>query len=154
MSRRFQLSASVVGLFLLVGAVWATENLDSAKCPISGEAVDEAASVEFGGGKVFMCCEKCVKAFDAKNADHVTKANHQLVVTKQAKQVGCPFSGQKIADGTTIAVDGADVGFCCGKCKGKVEGAADDEAKLKLVFSEAAFAKGFKVEVAEEAATK
>ncbi len=146
MARRPFLFSSLAIAFITVGTVWAVENIEHAKCPISGEEVSETAVVDFGGGKVYMCCEKCVKAFDAKNDEHVINANHQLAVTHQAKQTACPFSGHEVAAGTTISVDGADVGFCCDKCKGKVAGAADDAAKLKLVFSPAAFAKAFKVE--------
>lgn len=144
MVRRF-VSASIALTFVVVSAVWAVEHLDLAKCPISGEDVAEASHVDFGGGKVYMCCDKCVKAFDAKNEEHVAKANHQLTVTHQAHQTGCPFSGHDVAEGTTITIAGAEVGFCCDKCKGKVEGAADDEAKITMVFGADNFKKGFKV---------
>jgi YHS domain-containing protein len=146
MVRRNLLPACLALAFVVVSTVWAVEHLDMAKCPISGEDVTESSSVEFAGGKVFMCCDKCVKAFDAKNEEHVTKANHQLAVTHQANQTGCPFSGHDVADGTTVTIAGADVGFCCDKCKAKVEGAADDDARIAMVFSAANFAKGFKVE--------
>ena len=32
-------------------------------CPISGEAIDKAKSVEFEGRKVYFCCDNCVTKY-------------------------------------------------------------------------------------------
>ena len=42
-----------------------------------------------------------------------------------------------------IKIAGTEVGFCCDGCKSKVASAKDDAARLKLVFSDKAFGKGF-----------
>jgi hypothetical protein len=72
------------------------------------------------------------------------KANAQLVGTGQAKATKCPLTGKPINKEMTVEVSGIKVGLCCGGCKGKVEKAEGDK-KAELVFSDAAFAKGFKV---------
>jgi len=117
--------------------------LEEAKCIFSGQPCKTEASAEHNGGKVYFCCKSCVAAFKKDPAKHATKANHQLVLTGQAKQVACPFSGKP--GEATLKVAGVDVTMCCNNCKGKVEKAATDAEKAELVFSDAAFKKGFKV---------
>jgi len=48
-------------------------------------------------------------------------------------QKACPLSGGPVKAGTEVDVDGVSVGFCCNNCKGKVEGAGDDD-KITMVF--------------------
>ena len=80
----------------------------------------------------------------AKNTKkYSTKANHQLVATKQYEQKKCPLSGGDLNPETAIKVAGTDVCFCCNNCKGKVE-AAEGDAQLAMVYSDKAFAKAFK----------
>ena len=59
------------------------------------------------------------------------------------------MSGGPLTKGTEIKLAGAEVGFCCKNCKGKVEGADDDLARIKLVFNNKAFEKAFKKKAAE-----
>ena len=80
----------------------------------------------------------------ADTAKFAGKANAQLVQSGQAKQVKCPLSGGKLNPEQKTTVAGVEVGFCCDKCKGKVEGATGDE-QLNLVLSDAAFKKGFEI---------
>lgn len=133
-----------VAALVLSAALYAEDKKDplaAAKCPVSGKDVKADKTVDYKGGKVYFCCENCPKAFDA--AKHGAKANHQLVVTGQAKQEKCPFTGGKLNPETKITVKGAAVCFCCNMCKGKAEKADDQVA---LIFSDAAFEKGgFKV---------
>lgn len=110
------------------------------KCPISGKAIKKEHAVAFKGGKVFFCCPNCPKAFKASDEKHATKANHQLVASRQFRQTKCPISGGKLDRKTTINVAGARVAFCCNNCKGKVS-AAKGDAQLALAFSEKAFTK-------------
>jgi hypothetical protein len=121
------------------------DKLKGVKCPVSGQDVQEDKTVDYRDAKVYMCCGGCPDAFKKDKAKFATKANHQLVQTKQAKQEKCPLSGGKLNPETKISVAGVDVCFCCNNCKGKVEKAEGDE-KLALVFADAAFDKGFKVE--------
>jgi YHS domain-containing protein len=138
------LAALGVAALVFSAALYAEDKKDplaAAKCPVSGKEVKADKTVDYKGGKVYFCCENCPKAFDA--AKHGAKANHQLVVTGQAKQEKCMFTGGKLNPETKIDVKGAAVCFCCNMCKGKAE-KADDQ--IALIFSDAAFEKGgFKV---------
>jgi YHS domain-containing protein len=115
-------------------------------CPVSGQAVNKDCTVDYKGGKVAFCCGNCAGAFKKDATKFAAKANHQLVATKQAKLVKCPFSGGKLNPETAIEVVGVKVCFCCNNCKGKAESAED---RVTLLFNDAAFAKGFEVKKAE-----
>ncbi len=117
---------------------------DKAVCPVGGNAINRAVSADYNGGKVYFCCGGCIKPFEKDTAKFAAKANHQLVCTGQAAQVGCPISGRAVKPDTTAKVAGVAVGFCCGGCSGKVA-KADPQGQLDMAFGEKAFAKGFKV---------
>ncbi len=134
----------VVCMTYLVGAEDKKES--KVACPVSGKAVNKECTVDYKGGKVAFCCGNCAAAFKKDSAKFAAKANHQLVATKQAKEVKCPFSGGKLNPETAIEVASVKVCFCCNNCKGKAESAEDPVA---LIFSDAAFAKGFEVKKAE-----
>ncbi len=131
---------------LLSAAAFAAEGLklDGITCLVAGSKPAKAEkSVEYKGAKVFFCCDNCPKAFEKDTAKFATKANAQLVATKQFTQVACPFSGKPTAEGTAVKVGGSDVSFCCMNCKGAAEKAGDEA--LEKVFADAPFAKGFKI---------
>jgi len=109
-------------------------------CPVSDQPCDPEVSVEFDGGSVWFCCEKCEKAFEADSAKFAAKAHQQMVVTRQLVQKGCPLSGRGVKPGTELDIGGATVGFCCNNCKGKVAKAGPDE-QVTMVFGD--IAKGF-----------
>jgi YHS domain-containing protein len=119
------------------------------KCLVSGKPVNAAATADYKGGHVYFCCEGCPTAFTKDPAKFAAKANHQLVATKQAEQVGCPMSGKELAADTAIEIAGVEVAFCCNNCK-KAASSKEGQEQLDLVFSDKAFEKGFKV---KEAAT-
>jgi opacity protein-like surface antigen len=123
--------------------------LEGVNCVVAAnKAAKEGNSVEYKGGKVFFCCMNCPKAFAKDTAKFATAANKQLVLTGQAKQVACPLTGKDLADGTQVKVGGAEVSFCCDKCKGAIEKATADEA-VEKVFNDKAFDKAFKVGAAK-----
>ncbi len=103
------------------------------KCPISGGAASKDASVAYKGGKVSFCCPGCIPKFKENTAKYQAKANEQLVLSGQFKQVGCPLSGGKVNPSTKIKVCGIDVGFCCNNCQAKVKKAAA-EKQCEMVF--------------------
>ena len=134
----------VMSVALVALTVYAAEEvkLEGIKCVIAAKNAAKAdKTVDYKGGKIYFCCDNCPKKFDKeKNA---VAANTQLVATKQAKQEKCPISGQPINAEHKTKVRGVEGAFCCPNCKGKVEKAGDDQAKL--VFSNEAFDKAFKV---------
>lgn len=111
--------------------------LKETKCPMSGKAVDPEKFVAYKDSKVFMCCGNCVKAFPAKvkkDTQLVSKSNHQLVVTKQAKQAKCVVNGKgKINKKAKTKVAGIQVNTCCKDCLGKLT-KMEEKEQLDLVF--------------------
>ena len=145
-------SLSVVTFIVAtIPAVIASEiELDGIKCVISGKDVSENTSADYKDSKVYFCCGGCASGFSKNSSKYAVKANHQLVLTKQFKQIGCPFSGREINADISTKVAGTKIGFCCEGCKGKVDHAKDDAAKMELVFADKTFAKGFKKADKEE----
>ncbi len=139
----------VLAAILVASSVANAQDLTGVKCILNGKKSAKAsASVDYQGGKVYFCCGNCVKAFKADmklkdKAKYTTKANHQLVVTGQFTQKGCPISGGAVDASKVAKIGGTKVAFCCGNCLGKVNSAQGLEVKAGLVFSKAAFAKGF-----------
>lgn len=139
------LTASVALLVISVGLIAAEKKAEfKATCPVSGKAATESTSVEYQGAKVYLCCPGCVEPFKKDTAKFAAKANQQLVATKQAKQVKCPFTGGKLNPETAVEVGGVKVCFCCNNCKGKFTKASADE-QVQLAFGDKAFAKGFEI---------
>lgn len=114
----------------------------TAKCPVSGQKAKKEAATAYKEKEVYFCCDKCKAAFEADNTKYTTRANHQLVQTKQYKQAKCPFSGGDLNKDTAIKVAAVTVKFCCNNCKGKAESKKGDE-QIALIFSDDAFKKGF-----------
>ena len=113
-------------------------------CPVSGKPASADVTADYKGGKVSFCCGGCCAKFTKDSSKFATKANHQLVATKQAVQCGCPISGGKLNPDTALKVCGVDITFCCNGCKGKVA-KAEGDAQAKMVFGDKAFKKGFKI---------
>jgi hypothetical protein len=134
-------SFRMMGLVAVVAAVLcsaafvsaAPKEPKDAKCPVSGKGCNPEKSADFAGGKVYFCCGDCESAFAGDSAKFAAKAHQQMVSTGQLVQKGCPFSGGAVKDGTKLDIGGAEVGFCCNNCKGKVEKASGDE-QVTMVF--------------------
>jgi len=115
-----------------------------ATCPVSGKPAGEDHVVALkNGDKVYFCCDNCPKAFKANPKKYDVKVRRQLLETGQVVQVACPVTGKKLNKETAQEIGETKVAFCCEKCEGKFKSAADDDAKLKMVFSTAAFEKAF-----------
>jgi YHS domain-containing protein len=137
---------SCVAILLVAAAtvVAADVELKDVKCVVADKAADMEKSADYKGGKVYFCCGNCASKFAGDTKKFATKANHQLVATKQFEQKSCPFSGGDLNPETALKLAGVKVAFCCNNCKGKVDSAEKDAKKLELVFNDKAFAKGFK----------
>ena len=139
-----------LGLFLVLAFSTCVvgQDLAGVKCVVNGEKQATAdAAFEYQDGKVYFCCQNCLAKFkeDMKKdaPGYATKANHQLVLTGQYVQKGCPMSGDAIDEELMLEVGGAKVGFCCKACHDKVDAAEGLAAKAELVFASAPFAKAF-----------
>jgi len=129
----------VAGATVIAGEV----DLEGIKCVVAPRDAKVGKSADYKKGKVYFCCGNCQSSFAKDPKKHAEKANHQLVSTKQYVQKSCPLSGGDLNPETAISISGAKVAFCCGNCKGKVEGSEEKE-QMKLVFSDKAFDKAFK----------
>lgn len=134
----------------LAGFVCIQENddLEGIKCIVNGKGAAKSEQfVKHLGGKVYFCCGGCKAKFVAdqklEKPTMTVKANHQLALTGQYVQKGCPMSGGAINKEAVTEVGGVEVGFCCNGCKSKVADAEGLEAKANLVFSKAAFKNAF-----------
>ena len=111
--------------------------LKETKCPMSGKPVNAEKTVAYKDSKVYLCCGGCVKGFDGKLKSDETlaaKANHQLVATKQARQVKCAMNGKgKVNKKTLTKFAGTEVGFCCKNCQGKFTDMEEAE-RVQVVF--------------------
>ena len=47
------------------------------KCPVGGEEIDPAAFTDYNGQKVYFCCKKCIKEFEADPAKYAEKLEEQ-----------------------------------------------------------------------------
>jgi YHS domain-containing protein len=119
-------------------------NLKGIKCLFCKMDVNKDTSIEYKGATLFFGCAACPKGFDKDNPKHSTKANAQLVATKQARQKACPLSGGPCKDEFKLTLAKAEVAFCCGNCKKSTE-KLEGDAQLAKVFSEDAFKKAFVV---------
>jgi YHS domain-containing protein len=139
-----RLSIVIAALALAVSLLWADVDLTNAKCPVAGGPANAETSVPYKGGKVYFCCGGCDKTFKENTAAYAAKANHQLFVSGQAKQIACPLTGEPLDAEVTAKVDGATVAFCCQHCRESIA-KLDDAKKIEMLFNDEAFAKGFKV---------
>jgi YHS domain-containing protein len=122
------------------------------KCPVMGSNISQEVFVDYRGGKVYFCCPGCIPKFQENTAKFQAKANQQLVLTGQAKQVKCPLTGAKVNPQTKTSISGIDVCFCCGGCQAKVKKAIADK-QVEMVFGKG-FDKGFAVKTQKETKDK
>ncbi|MEZ6045212.1 MAG: hypothetical protein R3C11_06440 [Planctomycetaceae bacterium] len=153
MKKFFAVIACLSVSLLLVQSLHSEEEAKEKQllCPVSGKAVNMEQKVAYKNAEVYFCCGNCLAAFKEDPSKFAVKANHQLVASGQYEEVKCPLSGGKLNPDTAVTVADVEVTFCCNNCKGKVEGEADGDAKLALVFSDAAFEKGFAKKKAKRA---
>lgn len=123
------------------GVTFAADTIDlkDIKCLMNQKSPAKADKTsEWKECSVYFCCSNCQGSFEGDKKKFATKANHQLVATKQVEQGGCPFTGGPIKADQTVEFKGASVSFCCGKCKGSAEKMSDED-KLEKLFGEKAY---------------
>ena len=90
-------------------------------CPVMGEAVNFACSVQTDDGPVYFCCKECIPKFEkdkAKFADKV-KLQREACAKLARVQVKCPIEGKPIDKQSFAEIDGQKVFFCCKDCLAK-----------------------------------
>ncbi|HMO15696.1 MAG TPA: hypothetical protein PKD64_08960 [Pirellulaceae bacterium] len=124
------------------------------KCAVDGDrnaSLDHSAN--YHDALVFFCCNGCKSKFMEDDSAFATKANHQLVLTGQYNQTACPITGQALLEETKTNFAGAEIGFCCNRCKGSFQNAASYEDKAEMVFGKQVFTKAFGPTISLEHAT-
>lgn len=104
----------------------------------------DAKFASYRNAKVYFCCNICKGKFEKGVKGFATKANHQLFLTSQARQIKCPISGRATDKTKTVKIAGAEVAFCCENCQGKAKKATGDD-QLAIAFADKAFDKGFEI---------
>ncbi|MGI9518611.1 MAG: hypothetical protein ACR2NP_16260 [Pirellulaceae bacterium] len=112
-------------------------------CMMMDEEVSAEYFVEFNEGKIYFCCDSCVEMFNEDPESYTTAANWQLFQTGQYAQTSCPFSGRAVGEDMMVDIGDKQVGFCNAGCQAKVQNAADDSARIAMVFGADTFAQGF-----------
>jgi len=141
-----QKTLSLTIAFLLLAASQSVgQELTDVKCIVSGQAASVDTAAEYRGGKVYMCCNKCVAAFNEKSQDFATKANHHLLLTGQFVQKACPITGKAVAEDIKLTVGGVEVAFADAESMKKVEALEKLEDKAAMVFADEAFEKAFAI---------
>ncbi|MEX2139763.1 MAG: hypothetical protein WD894_10915 [Pirellulales bacterium] len=144
MRRGLTLSAVALLAMISIGALSAADDKekadkkkDAAFCPVGGigHDINKEVAVDFEGGKVSFCCDKCPAPFKKDTAKFAANARHQLLATGQIEQTACPLTGRKLNPEQKTEVAGLEVTFCCPNCKGKIAKTEKDEEKIALVFN-------------------
>ncbi|MGF1578939.1 MAG: hypothetical protein ACFCD0_06210 [Gemmataceae bacterium] len=114
----------------------------SAYCPRKSR---NNLSVKHNGGTILFCCPKCKGQYAKSPKKFETNANFQLVLTKQAKQIKCPMSGNDCDKSVSLKIANVTVFFSCTNCRAKVA-ALKGNAQIEAVFGPTTFTKAFRVE--------
>ena len=148
------LTGMIVACAMTFAMAAATEaqDLTGIKCVVNGDLnASPDASIEYQGGRVYVCCKECIKQFESDPAAFATRANHQLVLTGQYRQSKCPINDTDFDPDVTANVGGTSIAFCCQGCLKKLEDTEEMADRAELVFGTKAFKKSF-VKVETDAA--
>lgn len=104
----------------------------------------EGLVADHGGGKVRFCCAECLKTFKKSPAKFAIAANHQLVATKQARQVKCPHCGGDLGFVPPLEINEVWISFKTEECR-KVVAEAKPGDRATMVFGDKGFARGFAI---------
>ncbi len=110
-------------MLALLGSVADTRHtandLTGIKCVVSGEAASLNYSCPYKQGTVYFNCNASRIQFERRSGEFQTKANHQLVVTRQYVQKYCPIRKERISERSSaeVALAGVALRFCCSHCR-------------------------------------
>ena len=108
--------------------------LTGVKCIISGQPVNQRFVCDYKSGKLFFDCEASRNRFIKDKTAYITKANHQLVVTKQFVQVRCPVQDKAISLDQKRAIAGVQICFCCDKCQQHFQDGSNTHQQIRYLF--------------------
>lgn len=138
LKRALYLSAMAVAMFLVTGLVAKDEAKvelsKDCKCPVSGKAASADHALTHHGKHVYFCCENCPAAFKEDMKKFAALAHHQMLLTGEMVQVGCPMSGGPLDAEQSVEVAGLKVGFCCKECQAHAKESSAEE-QVKMLFT-------------------
>jgi hypothetical protein len=104
-------------------------------------------------GKVYFSSQSAAKTFRSKtsttafknlsNPPLTLKANHQLALTGQYKQVCCPVTGEKVTDSIQLQVAGMNVYFNSVEARSQLSKQKSTLARASRIFDAKTFARSF-----------
>ena len=121
----------------------AQEMPEGLKCFVGNKDASATATADYRGGKVYLCCEECVKSFVEDTEKYAAQANEQLVLTGQFEQKSCPINGGDFDENEFVEVDGIKIYLCCENCKAKATTESGEDGTRALIFSDDVFEKSF-----------
>ncbi len=126
--------ATAIGLCIFAAVALAVPAMKvDPMCPVSQQPCDPKVSVDFHGGRVWLCGQKCRLLFEENSAPYAAAGHLQMVLTRQFVQRACPLDGAPVRAGKPVEIGGVDVGFCSDACRSRIEKAALEDQVL-LVF--------------------
>ncbi len=98
-----------------------TEFAPQTTCPVSGEELeDRDLWVDYQGHRVYLCCKKCNKKFQAFPDRYLFEMYQQGVAPENVQET-CPVSGDDLEDRDNfVQYLNLRIYTCCKKCKRKV----------------------------------
>ena len=91
-----------------------------AVCPITGEKIDKESFIDTDAGRVYFCCDKCIKKYKAHADKYAEKVfDQQEIMGPPRVQVTCPVSGKPVDPSISLDYQGKTIQFCCKKCPRK-----------------------------------
>lgn len=90
--------------------------LGNAKCPVSGNDVNQEVFVEADGQRAYFCCGNCKAKHEADPAAAMAVAYPS---SKALGNTTCPVSGESADGSKTVTWQGHEIAVCCGNCAGE-----------------------------------
>jgi hypothetical protein len=152
-----QLARCTSAFFACLLAMSATSNgqtYPGVKCVVDGsKQCLTRHNAEWLDGKVYFSSETAVKKFRSKLSNSATKrhpdpsltlkANHQLVLTGQYRQVRCPVTGEKPTNSIKLQVAGINVYFNNEKARSQLLTRKTTFARASQIFDSQKFCEAF-----------
>lgn len=140
---RYIAAALFLALPLVVIAREAQKQIN-ARCPVAGSPAKAQFAGTHLGKDIHFCCGICKAEFEKEPEKFDSSVKLSWLESKQIAQVGCPITGKPVDENVKLSFRGADVGFCCEKCRAKFQEKADIASMQAQLFSQ--FDKSFSLQ--------
>ncbi len=92
-------------------------------CPVMDMEINKEVFLDYGGQRIFFCCNDCINKFKARPDAYLkkTRAPGSALASAPKMQPLCPVMQMKITPGLFIDHEGKRVYFCCPSCLEKFD---------------------------------